>query len=62
MHELDVVHLDLKPTNILFKNVNGFPHLQIADFGFARQFNDETNRYITIERKQDIYDDENKTF
>ena len=44
MHELDVVHLDLKPANLLIKNVNGFPLLQIADFGFARQFNDETNR------------------
>ena len=25
MHDLDVVHLDLKPGNLLFKNVNGFP-------------------------------------
>lgn len=44
MHELDVVHLDLKPANLLIKNVNEFPLLQIADFGFARQFNDKTNR------------------
>ena len=57
MHDLGVVHLDLKPGNLLFKNVNGFLHLQIADFGFARQFNDETNRYITIERKQELYED-----
>lgn len=44
MHDLDLVHYDLKPSNLLIKNVNGYPHLQIADFGFARQISDITNR------------------
>lgn len=49
MHSLDVVHLDLKPENLLFKEVNGLPHLMIADFGFARQFKE--NKYQSIEIK-----------
>ena len=51
MHDLDVVHLDLKPGNILLKNVNGQPQLLIADFGFARHFRDKTNKGLTIEIK-----------
>lgn len=62
MHDLDVIHLDLKPDNLLFKNVNGYPHLQIADFGFARQFNDDTNRGLTIEIKNVDASDDNKSF
>merc|ERR1712083_245132 len=44
VHELDFVHRDLKPDNILIAN-NG--HVKLSDFGLAKSFNTENDQVIS---------------
>eukprot|EP01083_Nonionella_stella_P197730 726671_1 len=44
VHELDFVHRDLKPDNILIAN-NG--HIKLSDFGLAKSFNTENDQVIS---------------
>jgi len=44
VHELDFVHRDLKPDNILIAN-NG--HVKLSDFGLAKSFNTENDNVIS---------------
>merc|ERR1719150_2635166 len=44
VHELDFVHRDLKPDNILIAN-NG--HIKLSDFGLAKSFNTENDAVIS---------------
>jgi len=41
VHELDFVHRDLKPDNILIANDG---HIKLSDFGLAKSFNTEMTR------------------
>lgn len=41
IHELNIVHLDIKPYNILFSNKNSDYGLKIIDFGLARELGEE---------------------
>jgi serine/threonine-protein kinase len=38
-HEMEYVHRDIKPQNILLQNVNGKQIAKIGDFGMAKNFN-----------------------
>merc|ERR1712154_199324 len=44
VHELDFVHRDLKPDNILIANTG---HIKLSDFGLAKSFNTENDQVIS---------------
>jgi len=44
VHELDFVHRDLKPDNILIANDG---HIKLSDFGLAKSFNTENDHVIS---------------
>jgi len=44
VHELDFVHRDLKPDNILIANSG---HIKLSDFGLAKSFNTENDQVIS---------------
>jgi len=44
VHELDFVHRDLKPDNILIANDG---HIKLSDFGLAKSFNTENDQVIS---------------
>ncbi|MGH3241037.1 MAG: serine/threonine-protein kinase, partial [Spirillospora sp.] len=44
MHRADVLHLDVKPENILLEGLEGGEHPWLADFGLARARSDEVTR------------------
>jgi p90 ribosomal S6 kinase len=48
LHEQKVVHRDLQPSNLLYKDSNCLPHsLVLADFGFAKQLRAENGLLMT---------------
>lgn len=59
MHTLDIVHLDIKPENLLLSRDAFYPHLQIADFGFAKQFIDGTDKYVQIAIEERMENNQN---
>merc|ERR1719229_131159 len=44
VHELDFVHRDLKPDNILIANTG---HIKLSDFGLAKSFNTDNDAVIS---------------
>merc|ERR1719391_1692545 len=44
VHELDFVHRDLKPDNILIANTG---HIKLSDFGLAKSFNTKNEDFIS---------------
>merc|ERR1712228_241151 len=44
VHELDFVHRDLKPDNILIANTG---HIKLSDFGLAKSFNNDNDAVIS---------------
>jgi len=44
VHELDFVHRDLKPDNILIANDG---HIKLSDFGLAKSFRTENDEMIS---------------
>ena len=72
LHKSDFLHLDLKPTNCLYDNINGMYTAYISDFGFSlrcedsykgikRKFRAGSLKYFPYEflttKKEYIYDD-----
>merc|ERR1712154_636759 len=57
VHELDFVHRDLKPDNILIANDG---HIKLSDFGLAKSFNTENDHVISKYQtmKQSLKDNE----
>ena len=49
IHEKGFMHLDLKPGNVLIKEVDGQPSARIADFGMAAKEVDPDHRFGTPE-------------
>lgn len=43
LHEHDILHLDIKPENILFDGVDDNARIKITDFGISRLFSDSSN-------------------
>merc|ERR1712187_529223 len=58
VHELDFVHRDLKPDNILIANDG---HIKLSDFGLAKSFNTENDQVISKYQtmKQSLKDEDN---
>eukprot|EP01083_Nonionella_stella_P063866 165978_1 len=59
VHELDFVHRDLKPDNILIANDG---HIKLSDFGLAKSFNTENDEVISKYQtmKQSLKDEPTK--
>src|SRR5262249_17462710 len=47
LHEHDILHLDIKPENILFENKDPKSRILLTDFGLSKLFSEEENRKIT---------------
>ena len=51
MHQRDILHLDIKPENILFETDADDSRIKITDFGLSKLFNheeDEGNKSISV--------------
>ena len=48
VHELDFVHRDLKPDNILIANSG---HIKLSDFGLAKSFNTSNDQLVSKYQK-----------
>ena len=49
LHDQHIVHLDIKPENILFtSNQNGERCFKLADFGLATKYDDEDTGIVTV--------------
>ena len=40
LHENDILHLDIKPENLLFETTDADARIKITDFGLSKVFND----------------------
>ena len=46
IHSKGILHLDLKPFNIMFANVQDDYNLRIIDFGLAEQLEENSNHVV----------------
>lgn len=54
IHSKGILHLDLKPFNIMFANVQDDYNLRIIDFGLAEQLEENSNHVVSLERTERI--------
>jgi serine/threonine protein kinase len=60
LHEHDILHLDIKPENLLFDSMGDDAKIKITDFGLSKLFSDSQNNQ-KIKFSMQLMDDRLKT-